>query len=80
MPLRDSPLRDFSPSKSLFNILRFPQRRSDLPFGHYKAMPPQNLKLFFSMVSVDNFFGHIYSLRFPASAFLDAKTSKPKLW
>jgi hypothetical protein len=42
MLLGNSPLRDFSPSKSLFNLVWPSQCLSDLPFGYYEAVPPHN--------------------------------------
>src|SRR5262245_3069771 len=67
MLLGNSPLRDFSPSKSLFNFLRPPQRFSDLTFGYDEPMSPQNLELFVSVTSVNNFFGHIHPRCFLSS-------------
>ena len=64
MFLGNSPLRDFSPSESLFDLVWLPQGLSDLPFRYYEAMPPQKLELFFSVGSVDDFFGHIRAARF----------------
>jgi len=68
MLLGNSPLRDFSSSKSLFNLVWLSQRLSDLLFGYYEAVPSQKLELFFSVASIDYFLGHIYPPRFSTSA------------
>lgn len=76
MRIGNSPLRNFSPSKSFLNLFWPPQRLSDLLFGYYETMPLQNLELFFGVGAVDDFFGHIYPVRFSSTAVYEAKTGK----